>query len=205
MPLWLLDAYRHGILPWPVFEGDQPHFWWSPDPRAIIEIGALHVSRSLQKTCRRRLFEVTCDRDFAAVIHGCQAAQDRPEGSWLTEEMIDAYQRLHDLGHAHSVEAWHEGNLVGGVYGVTCGGLFAAESMFYARRDASKVALVHLFRHVTARGYQLFDIQQLTPHTASLGAIEIPRSQYLRRLDDALKLDVDFGDHLTGGERSKST
>ena len=199
-PEWLLDAYHHGIFPWPVFEDEKMHFWWSPDPRAIIEIGSLRISRSLGRTCRSQKFQITCDRDFAGVLRGCATAQDRPGETWLTPEMIEAYERLHHLGHAHSVEAWHEGNLVAGVYGLACGGLFAAESMFYSLRDASKVALVHLFHHITTRGYQLFDIQQLTEHTASLGAIEIPRSEYLRRLAEALKLDVTFGEQLEVGE-----
>jgi len=199
-PEWLLDAYRHGIFPWPIFDGDQPNCWWSPDPRAVIEIGSLHVSRRLRQTCRRQPFEITCDRDFAGVIHGCASAQNRQGETWLTEEMVEAYRHLHHLGHAHSVEAYQAGELVGGVYGVACGGLFAAESMFYRLRDASKVALVHLFQHITLRGYQLFDIQQLTSHSASLGAVEIPRKEYLQRLATAIELDVQFGDKLEQGK-----
>lgn len=194
-PEWLLDAYRHGIFPWPISE-DAPIVWWSPDRRAIIELNRFHVSRRLRRTLRRGHFEVTCDREFGGVIHGCATAAGRVGRTWITPAMIDAYTQLHELGYAHSVEAWVEGRLVGGTYGVAIGGLFAAESKFYLVRDASKVALAHLVAHLTARGYRLFDIQQLTPHTARLGAIEIPRNTYMRRLAEALALSVTFGDRL---------
>lgn len=196
-PEWLLDAYQHGIFPWPVDE-EGPMLWWSPGKRAIIELDHLHVSRSLRRTLRSGKFQVTCDKDFAGVIGGCATASGREGATWLTPEMIDAYTRLAKLGVAHSVEAWHEGQLAGGVYGVAIVGLFSAESMFYHVGDASKVALVHLVSHLRARGYALLDIQQLTPHTARLGAIEIPRSQYLARLAEALALPVTFGDRGEG-------
>ncbi|REK13102.1 MAG: leucyl/phenylalanyl-tRNA--protein transferase [Planctomycetota bacterium] len=195
-PEWLIDAYAHGIFPWPIFDGTDIVVWWSPDPRAIFELDGFHVSRRLERTCRSGKFEVTCNHDFAGVIHACATTADRKHNTWLTPKMIAAYQRLHDLGHAHSVEAWHEGRLVGGTYGVAIGGLFAGESMFHRQRDASKVALVHLVDHLRARGYTLFDIQQLTPHTESLGAVEIPRSEYLARLADALQRRVAFGREL---------
>jgi leucyl/phenylalanyl-tRNA--protein transferase len=195
-PAWLLDAYRHGIFPWPHSEIDDPMLWFSPDPRAIIELDGLHVSRRLARTCRSRKFQVTCDRDFEGVIRGCATAGGRAGHTWLTPGMIAAYLRLHRLGYAHSVETWHEGQLAGGVYGVAVAGLFAAESMFHYVSDASNVALVRLVRHLRARGYCLLDIQQLTPHTARMGAIEIPRRQYLARLAEALDLPVSFGDHL---------
>jgi leucyl/phenylalanyl-tRNA--protein transferase len=198
-PAWLLDAYRHGIFPWPL-DGDFPYMlWWSPDPRAIIELDGLKVSRRLARTCRSGRFEISSDRDFAAVIRGCATAQNRRVGTWLTKPMIAAYCRLFELGHAHSVEVWCQGRLAGGVYGVALGGLFAAESMFYRMRDASKVALACLLPHLRARGYRLFDIQQLTPHTARMGAVEIPRRQYLRRLAEALAVEASFGTiHLAG-------
>jgi leucyl/phenylalanyl-tRNA--protein transferase len=189
-PEWLLDAYAHSIFPWPIFEGSDVVVWWSPDPRAIFELDRLRVSRRLQRTCQSGRFEVTFDRDFAGVIQGCATAQDRTNHTWLTPQLIAAYQRLHELGHAHSVEVWQEGELVGGTYGVALKGLFAGESMFYRQRDASKVALVHLADRLRQKGYVLFDIQQLTPHTKSLGAKEIPRSEYLDRLADALKLPI---------------
>jgi leucyl/phenylalanyl-tRNA--protein transferase len=194
-PEWLLDAYGHGIFPWPIDE-QTPVAWWSPDPRAIIELDQFHVSRRLRRTLRSGRFEVTCDRDFEGVIRGCATAGDRVGQTWITPAMIEAFIRMFELGHAHSVETWHEGRLVGGTYGMAIGGLFAAESKFYAVRDASKVALAHLVSHLKSRGYALFDIQQLTPHTARLGAIEIPRKRYLARLADALVLPVTFGDQI---------
>jgi leucyl/phenylalanyl-tRNA--protein transferase len=192
-PEWLLDAYRHGLFPWPLIEGlDEPQ-WWSPDPRAVFELDSFHVSRRLAQTLRSGRFIVTCDRDFAGVIRGCATAGDRRGKTWLTEEMIAAYEELHRLGHAHSIESWIGPELAGGVYGVAIGGFFAAESMFYLRRDASKAALACLVRHLRDRGYHLLDIQQLTPHTASLGAIEIPRRHYLRRLAAAIDSGAQFG------------
>lgn len=197
-PEWLLDAYAHGIFPWPIFDGTDVVVWWSPDPRAIFELDGLRVARRLARTCRSGKFELTCDRDFTGVIDGCATATKRRGNTWLTPKMIHAYTRLHELGHAHSVEVWHEGQLAGGVYGVTLGGLFAGESMFHRVRDASKVALVHLVAHLRARRFTLFDIQQSTTHTASLGAVQIARSEYLRRLAEALKQDVTFGSRLEG-------
>lgn len=200
-PERLLDAYRHGIFPWPLIPGLRKVQWWSPDPRAIIEFDRFLITRRLARTVRSDKFTVTSDRDFAAVIRGCATAQTRRWSTWLTAEMITAYKRLFELGHAHSVEVWHEGRLAGGTYGVTIGGLYAGESMFYSVRDASKVALVHLVAHLRERGYQLFDIQQLTDHTKSLGAIEIPRGQYLARLKDAVNRPVEFGTIEVGRSR----
>src|SRR4051812_39370066 len=196
-PEWLLDAYRHGIFPWPMWE-DEPIAWWSPDPRAIIELDGLHVSRRLQRTIRSGKFRVTCDQDFAGVIRGCATAGDRAGKTWLTPAMIKAYCRMHALGHAHSVEVWQADQLVGGTYGIGIGALFAAESMFHYARDASKVAVAYLVNHLLARGYQLLDIQQWTPHTGSLGAAEISRMEYLARLAKAIKEPVEFGDRLVG-------
>jgi leucyl/phenylalanyl-tRNA--protein transferase len=192
-PDWLLDAYCHGIFPWPLIPGVSRVQWWSPDPRAIFEFERFHVSRRLLRTCRTGRFEITSDRDFAGVMRGCATAQSRRYATWLTRDMMVAYQKLFELGHAHSVEVWNEGELVGGTYGVAIAGLYAGESTFYLQRDASKVALVHLVGHLCERGYQLFDIQQLTPHSRSLGAIAIPRREYLRRLAAALALPVTFG------------
>jgi leucyl/phenylalanyl-tRNA--protein transferase len=200
-PQWLLDAYRHGIFPWPQSDIDEPMLWWSPDPRAIVEFDRFHVSRRLVQTCRSGRFAVTCDRDFAGVIRGCATATGRVGQTWLTPRMIRAYTRLFELGHAHSVEAWHEGQLAGGVYGVAIGGLFAAESMFYCVRDASKVALVHLVAHLKAQGYRLLDIQQLTPATTPFGAIEIPRCEYLARLAEAVRQPMAFGCGRDGTSR----
>jgi leucyl/phenylalanyl-tRNA---protein transferase len=187
----LLDAYRHGIFPWPVYAED-PMLWWSPDPRAILPLDGLHISRRLERRLRAGEFEVAFDTEFEAVIRNCSVGPGREGGTWLTPEMIDAYCALHRQGHAHSVECWQDGKLVGGAYGVTIGGLFAAESMFYRVRDASKAALAHLVRHLNGRGYQLLDVQQWTPHTGSLGVLEISRNAYLRRLQEVVDLPVKF-------------
>lgn len=187
---WILDAYRHGIFPWPFSDGELA--WWSPDPRAIIEFDRFHVPRSLVRAHRRGPFELTLDRDFRGVIDGCATAGDRKHHTWITPPMREAYVRLHEEGHGHSVEAWCEGKLAGGVYGLAIGGLFAAESMFYRKSDASKLALVHLVEHLRERGYVLLDIQQLTPNTSRFGAIEISRHDYLKRLAAALDLPISF-------------
>ncbi|MCC6421293.1 MAG: leucyl/phenylalanyl-tRNA--protein transferase [Gemmataceae bacterium] len=187
-PEWLLQAYRRGVFPW-YAEGEAVH-WWSPDPRAILELDGFHVPRRLARTLRSRRFRATVNTAFGAVIRGCAAGRD--EGTWITPEIIAAYEGLHQLGHAHSVEAWHGEHLAGGVYGVVAGGLFAAESMFTRIRDGSKVALAALVERVRQRGFTLVDVQMLTEHTARLGAIEIPRAEYLRRLRAALGLDVTF-------------
>lgn len=191
-PAWVLDAYRHGIFPWPITDFEAPVAWWSPDPRAVIEFDRFHVSHRLRRTCRGSKFEVTRDVDFAGVIRGCAMSPGRLNQTWLTSEMIDTYVRLHELGYAHSIEVWHQHELAGGVYGVAIGGLFAAESKFYRVRDASKVALVRLVEHLRVQGYTLLDIQQLTPHTARFGAMAIPRAEYLSRLANAIDLPVTF-------------
>lgn len=193
-PDWLLDAYSHGIFPWPVVGHTTLLAWWSLNPRAVIEPGRLHVSRRLLRTVRSSRFRVTTDQDFAGVIRGCATADDRRENTWITPEMITAYERLFQLGHAHSFEVWHDDRLAGGLYGVAIGGLFAAESMFHYVRDASKVGLVRMVEYLHKRGYLLIDIQQLTQATAPFGAIEIPRREYLQRLALALREPVTFGD-----------
>jgi leucyl/phenylalanyl-tRNA--protein transferase len=197
-PEWLLDAYRHGIFPWPMWGEDGPLGWWSLNPRAIFEMGSLYVSRRLGRTIRSGKFSATCDRAFADVMRACANGRGRQGGTWITPSMLAAYTRLFELGHAHSVETWRDGKLAGGVYGVSIGGLFAAESMFYRASDASKVALAYLMAHLSARGYVLLDIQQMTENSARLGAIEIPRREYLRRLADAIQLPVTFGERLEG-------
>ena len=193
-PEWLLDAYSHGIFPWPTGEPRTPTPWCSPDPRAVIEWERFHVPRRLERTCSSGRFQVSLDRDFPGVIGGCAMAAGRQGRTWLTPAMVGAYCRLFRLGHAHSVEAWQQGRLVGGVYGVSIAGLFSAESMFHEVRDASKVALVRLVSHLRERRYMLLDIQQLTPHTAQFGAIGIPRREYLLRLAEALRQPTTFSD-----------
>ena len=193
-PAWLLDAYQHGIFPWPV----DKHLlaWWSPDPRAVLDFENMHVSRRLARTCRGERFLVTVDRAFEAVIRGCATAQIRATQTWLTPQMIRSYCRLHELGFAHSVEVWQGEQIVGGLYGVSLGAMFAAESMFYSARDASKVALVALVGHLRARSYELLDVQQKTSHTAQFGVAEIPRPAFLSRLQQALARPLTFGREL---------
>jgi leucyl/phenylalanyl-tRNA--protein transferase len=181
-PPCLLRAYSEGIFPW--FNEGDPILWWSPNPRAIFELDRFHISRRLARTLRSGKFTVTFDHAFSAVMRGCAI---RSEGTWITTSMIEAYERLHQLGHAHSVESWYDGELAGGVYGVAIGAFFAAESMFYRRPDGSKVALAALVSRLRANGCELFDTQMLTEHTKSLGASEIPRAEYLRRLRPAVR------------------
>jgi leucyl/phenylalanyl-tRNA--protein transferase len=187
-PERLLQAYRHGVFPW--YDDDQPICWWSPNPRAIIELDGLHLPRRLRRTLRSGQFSVTIDQDFANVIRGC--ALGRAEGTWITPDMIRAYELLHALGYAHSMEAWRDGELAGGIYGVAIGGFFAGESMFTRRPDASKIALVHLVERLRQKRFQLFDIQFLNEHTSRFGAVEISRSQYLARLREALNVRTAF-------------
>ncbi len=186
-PATLLLAYRSGVFPW--FGEQDPILWWSPDPRTVFEMDGLYVSRRLRRTRRSDKFQVTVDQAFSAVIRACA---DRPGGTWITRAMVYAYERMHRLGIAHSVEAWHEGRLAGGVYGVALGGFFSGESMFARVSDASKVALAFLFDHLRERGFLLFDTQVRTEHTTSLGAIEIPRHEYLARLRAALRCRTRF-------------
>jgi leucyl/phenylalanyl-tRNA---protein transferase len=192
-PERLLDAYRHGIFPWPM-EGIEVPVWWSPDPRAILPLEGFIASQRLLRRIRSGEFQVTSDRAFREVMLGCSTGPGREDGTWISPEMIDAYCTLHKLGHAHSVEVWKNGLLVGGTYGVAIGGLFAAESMFYRARDASKVALYKLVDHLNARGYQLLDVQQWTPHTGSLGVIEVRRTKYLKRLAEVVEMPITFGE-----------
>lgn len=184
----LLCAYRHGIFPW--FDEGLPPLWWSPDPRCVIRRESLHVPRRLARTIRRGGFELTWDRDFGAVMDAC--ADDRPDGTWIVPAMREAFGELHRRGHAHSLEVRIDGVLVGGLYGVQVGGLFAAESKFHRRTDMSKVALVAAVHSLTAAGIRIFDVQFRTEHLATLGAIEIPRADYLRELARAVDVAVDL-------------
>jgi len=179
-PRRLLDAYRHGIFPW-YSEGD-PILWWSPDPRMVLFPGELHVTRSLAKTLRNRAYEVRVDTAFEEVVRGCAAPRPSQPGTWITAEMRAAYRRLHGLGYAHSVETWIDGALAGGLYGVGIGRVFFGESMFSRARDASKIAFVHLVGRLLAEGYGLVDCQMHTAHLESLGARQVPRAEFARRL-----------------------
>ena len=187
-PGWLLAAYRRGIFPW--FSPGQPILWWSPDPRAVIDPAHFRPSRSLNQSIRRRGYETRLDADFAGVIAGCAAPRADGAGTWITPAMRRAYQELHRRGLAHSVETWHEGRLVGGLYGVRLGRIFFGESMFSRSRDASKVALARLVEEARASGIGLIDCQMPTPHLASLGAETLPRDEFLERLRALLADDA---------------
>jgi leucyl/phenylalanyl-tRNA---protein transferase len=185
-PERLLTAYAEGIFPW--YGDDSPILWWSPDPRLVLEPDALHVSRSLQRTLRRGTFRLTADAAFGQVIRRC-ATRERPgqDGTWITAEMIAAYEGLHQLGFAHSFEAWEAATLVGGLYGVSLGAAFFGESMFHDRPDASKAAFARAVPFLASRGVRLIDCQVRTDHLVSLGAHEIPRREFLTRLAAALE------------------
>lgn len=180
----LLLAYRSGLFPW----SDDPITWWSPDPRAVFELDRFHVPRSLERVLRSGRFRVTLNQAFEAVMVGCAGPAPGRESTWISPGFVQAYTQLHRIGHAHSVECWLGGELAGGIYGVALGGLFAGESMFHRASDASKVALAHLVERLRARGFVLFDIQMATPITRRLGATEISREEYLRRLAQAVVL-----------------
>ena len=190
-PARLLAAYARGIFPW--YNAGQPILWWSPDPRMVLFPAELRVRRSLDKRIRNAGFEVTLDRAFAEVVIGCAAPRGGEAGTWITDEMYQAYCALHALGYAHSTECWLHGELVGGLYGVALGRAFFGESMFSHVPDASKVALVRLVWHLTARDYRFVDCQVRTTHLASLGARDVPRSEFLRRLEEALTQPTEQG------------
>lgn len=174
----LREAYRKGIFPWP--HDDLPLPWFSPQERAVIFFDELHVGRTLRRTQREAPYTFTIDRDFASVIRAC-ATTDRPDqdGTWIEPRIVAAYSRLHESGDVHSVEAWDDAGLAGGLYGVDAGGVFTGESMFYLRSDASRLALLFLIDHLRARGATFLDCQVMTPHMEALGAREIPRSRFL--------------------------
>ena len=180
----LLAAYRRGIFPW--YDEQTPILWWSPDPRPILLPGRVHVSRRLERTIRSGRFRVTLDTDFGGVIRGC-AGMDRAvgDGTWIVPDMIAAYERLHAAGYAHSVEAWQDGELVGGAYGVAIGRAFFGESMFHRATDASKAAFVVLCRFLESRRFHFIDCQQATGHLCRFGAVEVTRNEFLRRLEVA--------------------
>jgi leucyl/phenylalanyl-tRNA--protein transferase len=182
-PATLIAAYSAGLFPMHLSTGELA--WWSPDPRGVLPLEHMRVTRSLRVSARR--FTVTFDRDFEAVMRACSHA--RPDESWITEEFIDSYATLHAMGWTHSVEVWRADALVGGLYGVEVGGLFAGESMFHRESDASKVALLALVERLRdCGGGRLLDVQWRTDHLATLGAIEIPRPEYLDRLAEAIEV-----------------
>ena len=187
-PRGLLLAYSNAIFP--MWHADVDEIWWyRPDPRAIIPLDGFHVSRSLAKTIRQGRFEVRYDTDFAGVMRGCA---EREEGTWISEEFVQVYGELHRMGFAHCVEAWREDRLVAGTYGISIGGAFMAESMFHRETDASKVALAGLVSRLNECGFALLDVQYLTKHLQSLGAIEVSHEEYYHRLQQAIRLDRMF-------------
>jgi leucyl/phenylalanyl-tRNA--protein transferase len=186
-PQFLLTAYCNGYFPMADPKTGEIG-WYSPDPRTVFELDAFKIPRSLRQTIKRGIFEVRLNTRFEEVMRGC-ASRDE---TWISEEIIRSYVRLHKLGYAHSVESWHKGVLAGGLYGVAIGGAFFGESMFSLERDASKVALVFLVARMEERGFQLLDTQYTTPHLARFGATEIPRVEYLKRLQAALVVGCTF-------------
>lgn len=180
-PARLLFGYQNGIYPW--YSEGQPILWFSPDPRFVLFTDQLHVPRSLKKVMRQAPFEIRLDTNFEAVIRACRSARrKRQRGTWITRDMLDAYIRLHKLGYAHSAEAWQDGKLVGGLYGVAIGRLFSGESMFAQAPDASKIAFVWLARQLQRWGFPLIDSQSHTEHLERFGARHIPRAEYLEML-----------------------
>lgn len=177
----LLLAYRQGIFPW--YSVGEPILWWSPDPRMVLVPSEFKISRSLQRTLRAGTYQIQLDSNFPAVMRFCaQTPRNGQIGTWITAEIQEAYGKLHKLGFAHSVETWMNGKLVGGLYGLAIGKMFYGESMFSHATDASKLALAHLTRFLTEQGFGLIDCQMNTPHLASLGAREIPRSEFITQL-----------------------
>ena len=187
-PGTLLLAYRNGIFPWTT----DPITWWSPDPRTIIPVGGVHVSRSLQRFMRKPGLSVSFDTAFRAVMEECARPRPGRDQTWISPQFIAAYTRLHALGHAHSAEVWRDGRLVGGLYGVSIGAFFAGESMFAGEENASKVALASMGEKLRACGFGLFDVQLMTRHLRSMGAVEIPRVEYLALLRVAAAQEAPF-------------
>jgi len=182
-PARLLEGYRRGIFPW--YAEGQPILWWSPDPRAVLLPREFHVSRRLARTLRNQGYTSSVDAAFDEVVRNCGDRSLRPEGTWITSAMREAYHRLHRLGYAHSVETWLEARLAGGIYGVALGRVFFGESMFSLERDASKVAMARLVEELLGRGYELIDCQVASAHLASLGARTMPRTAFVARLQQA--------------------
>ncbi len=185
-PRRLLAAYGRGIFPW--FNDDDPTLWWSPDPRMVLYLDDLHVTRSLRRVIRSGRFAVRADTAFLEVMAACAEPRDGQDGTWITPAMIEAYGTLAGLGFAHSIEAWADGRLVGGLYGVAIGRMFYGESMFTRQSDASKVAFAHLVAQLRRWDFRLIDCQMSTAHLASLGARDIPRAQFVREIAELISL-----------------
>jgi len=183
---WLLDAYRHGIFPW--FNPGEPILWWSPDPRMVLVPGDIRITRSLAKRMRNAGFELRVDSAFVEVMRACGAPREDVAGTWISEAMVAAYSRLFDAGYAHSVETWHDGVLVGGLYGVAIGRMFYGESMFSREPDASKIALVRLAQQLQQWEFGMIDCQMETVHLSSMGARTMPRAAFVTRLAELVNL-----------------
>ncbi len=186
----LREAYAKGLFPWSA----APVSWWSPDPRAIFDLDrGLRVSRRLAQKIRQGRYRITRDQAFHRVVEACARVPRADDGSWISPAIAEAYRELHQAGDAHSLEVWdREGKLAGGIYGVACGGAFSGESMFHFQTDASKLALHHLVEHLRERGFTLFDAQVINPFTRRMGAVEISRRQFLRRLERARPIQAKF-------------
>jgi leucyl/phenylalanyl-tRNA--protein transferase len=192
-PDWMLEAYRRGIFPMPIrIDGRRLIAWLSPDPRGVLEFEDLHISRRVERRLKRGEFQFTMNRAFSEVVEACAAPRGHDDDCWLTLSMQNAYVTLHQLGHAHSVEVWHDHRLVGGLFGVAIGAAFAAESMFYRATDASKAALAYLIQHLKNQRYELLDVQWTNSHTRRLGARDIPRTEYISRLKLAAAQNISF-------------
>ncbi len=187
-PQRLISAYQQGIFPW--FSDNDPLLWWSPDPRAVIHIAQLKINRTLAKFLKKTTYHVTLNHDFSSVINYCSNAPFRSEATWILPEMLQAYQNLHQLGIAHSIEVWHQQELVGGLYGIAINGFFSGESMFYKKSNASKVALIFLSKHLKTAGIEFIDCQLLNPFLATMGCIEIPRENFVKLKDEALNISL---------------
>lgn len=179
-PDWLLASYEHGIFPW--YEEGQPILWWCPNPRCVLRPSELKISRSLKRTISKGIFAVSADRAFVDVVAACAEPRSYTDSTWITADMAQAYAGLHELGWAHSFEAWDETGLVGGLYGVSIGRVFFGESMFCRRTDASKVAFVHAVRFLAGRGVELIDCQIRSAHLMRLGASDMPREEFIEHL-----------------------
>ena len=184
-PQTLLMAYQHGIFPW--YNDPDPILWWSPDPRMVLEPSKVHVSKSMQKMLRKQIFSITCDKAFNAVMQGCAEERNYTDETWISDNIRHAYGQLHQMGYAHSVEVWEQDELVGGLYGIAIGCMFFGESMFSRTSNASKAGFIHLCKALARCGVPLVDCQVYTPHLASLGAHEIPRTEFESRLSILIK------------------
>ncbi len=184
----LMKAYRKGIFPWT----DHPITWWSPDPRGVLPLNGMHIPKTLQRIIKKKEYKITFNQAFEQVIKGCANETEKRPETWISDEFIDAYCQLHQDKHAHSVECWIDDKLAGGLYGVAIGGFFAGESMFHIKPNASSLCLVHLVEHLNQKDFKLLDVQMVTHHTRRFGAVEIPRPEYLKKLDAALKLKRHF-------------